>query len=292
MGKHFIYSPSRKNWLYDEYADGAGLSFKIVGTLAHEQTKFQNIKIVKTKAMGITLLLNNWIYRTEDQGSVMPEMIVHVSMNTGDFQKKKVLLIGGGDGWSLAELVKYKEIESIDMVDIDKKVIELCSKHFPVTQKAFSDERVNIHVTEGSRFVKKQPDKSYDLILVTGTEAYDAEGKPGISYSLFEKSFYQQCFKKLKNHGILLTDGQNGYYGDQFYKKINQKLKRLFTIVKNYSVTCKYIPGGLYIITIASKKFDPEKVTKTRPIKNLQYYNLRIHQNSFALPAFLIKKAQ
>lgn len=287
MGKDFAYSPSGNNWLYDEYSSGAGLSFKVVKILAHEQTKFQDIKIVETESLGKALLLNNWIYRTQDQGSTMPEMIAHVPMNTGSFPKRKVLLIGGGDGWTAAELIKYHEIQLIEVVDIDQKVIGLCQKHFPVAKKAFSDKRVKIRVAEGSKFVKKLANNSHDLIIVTGTEAYDTEGKPSISYPLFEKEFYKNCFNKLNDKGILLTDGQNGYYGGQFYKKINQKLKTIFPIVKNYSVVCKYIPGGLYIITIASKKFDPENVTKSRPIENLQYYNLKIHQSSFALPSFL-----
>ena len=281
-------SPYGKSWLYDEYADGAGLSFKIDKILASQQTKFQNIKIVKAKTLGTTLLLNNWIYRTEDQGTAMPEMIVHVPMSVGKFKKKRVLLIGGGDGHSVAELIKYQEVEPIDMVDIDQTVVKLCSQHFPVAKKAFQDKRVKLHIAEGSQFIKSQPENFYDVIFVTGTEAFDAKGKPGISFSLFETRFYKDCFKKLNQQGILLTDGQNGYYGEKFYQSINRKLKTTFSLAKNYSVTCKYIPGGLYLMNIASKKLDPEKDIYPRSIKDLNYYNAKIHQSSFALPQFLI----
>lgn len=286
MSDNFVYCPSGKTWLYDEYTSGLGLSFEIESVLANEVTAFQNIKIVKSKAMGNVLILNNWIYRTEDGGSIMPEMIVHVPVNTGVI-KKRVLLIGGGDGYSLAELTKYQEIENIDMVDIDEKVITLCKKHFPTTKSGFNDKRVSIYVSEGAKFLKAREVNYYDLILITGTEAYDARGKPGISYSIFEQSFYELCFKKLSKEGILLTDGQNGYYGGDFYKTIATSLNKYFPIVKSFTVTAKFIPGGMYVINIASKKDDPEKNVRNTGIIGLNYYSKQVHKASFTLPKFL-----
>jgi len=277
-----------KNWLYDEYSQSSGLSFEIETVLFDQQTDYQNIKIVKVKDLGVALLLNNWIYRTEDCGSCMPEMIVHVPMNSGSHQKKKVLLIGGGDGYSLAELVKYKDIEQIDLVDIDKIVVEKCQEFFPVAKSAFTDHRVNIYYDDGANYLALKPDNYYDLILVTGTEILDIQGNPGISNSLFTSDFYQLCFQKLTNAGILLTDGQNGYYGGQFYKQNNQVIKNFFPIVKNYIVTSKYIPGGLYLITIATKNIDPETEVRTNNLIGLKYYNQKIHHSSFSLPNFLL----
>lgn len=282
----FVYSPSGKKWLYDEYATGVGLSFEIEKVLESKKTSFQDIKIVKSKALGNVLLLNNWIYRAEDGGSVMPEMIVHVPMNTRG-KKRRALLIGGGDGFSLTEIVKYPEIEEIDMVDIDSDVISLCKKHFSSTKPGFADNRVKITISDGAEFLKSQNDSKYDLILVTGTEAYDISGKPGISYSLFQDSFYSLCKSKLSPDGIILTDGQNGYYGGEFYQSIVKGLQKYFSIVKTYTVTSKFIPGGMYVINIGSKKFDPENDIRQNSPTRLVYYTPKLHQSSFSIPKFL-----
>lgn len=275
------------SWLYDEYADGAGLSFEVEKVLAIAQTSFQGIKIVKAKVLGTTLLLNNWIYRTEDAGTAMPEMIVHVPMNTGPNQKKRVLLIGGGDGFSAFELLKYLEVEHLDMVDIDEQAVKLCTKHFKNAEHAFSDKRVTVHIADGAKYIENYTGEPYDVIFVTGTEAYDTEGKPGISFSLFQESFYTKCLEHLSSEGLFLTDGQNGYYGGQQYKEITHTLEKHFGIVKNYSMTAKYIPGGLYIITIGSRRYDPEKDIRKPPINGLYYYNPEIHMAAFKLPEFL-----
>ncbi|MBN1618936.1 hypothetical protein JW887_06395 [Candidatus Dojkabacteria bacterium] len=280
------HSPSGQNWLFDEYTENAGLSFKINKTLEKIITKYQDVKIVDSLDFGTTLIINNWIYRTEQNGSQMPEMIVHVPMNTG-FLKKHILLIGGGDGYSLNELLKYKNIESVDMIDIDERIIEICRKHFPIAAKVLKNKKVKIHIADGAKYLESYNGDKYDLILVTGTEPFDAKGNPGISHSLFSNAFYKLCSKNLSDNGIMLTDGQMGYYGGNFAKEVSRNLKKHFPIVKRYMVCCKYIPGGMYIMNIASKKYDPETDVIASDIHGLKYYNSEIHKASFKLPTFL-----
>lgn len=285
--KSFVYSPSGENWLFDEYNQGLGLSFQISSILEHIKSEFQDIKVVYSPNLGKVLLLNNWIYRTEDQGYVMPEMIVHVPMNTGHFPKKKILLIGGGDGYSLHELIKYPEIEEIDMVEIDKNVVDVCSKYFPVANQSLKDKRVKVIIDDGFNFVKITKSK-YDLILATGTEAYNAEGKPGISSNLFSDEFYDQCYNLLTKNGLFITDAQNGFYGKTVYKNILINLQKYFPTAYPYISLSKYIPGGFYVIIIASLTTNPKTDIRDCKLKNLSYYNKNIHKGSFSLPTLLI----
>jgi len=284
---------STKGWFTDLYSDTCGLGLRYKKILFHKKSKYQDIKILDSYDYEKILLLDNFIYRSSWFGQVIPEMIVHTPMLTGTL-KKKVLLVGGGDGWSLAELVKYPSIKQIDLVEIDKYVVEACKRYFSEVKSAFSDKRVNIFIEDGNKFIDKIND-IYDLILVTPSSPFDASGSKSAAYPICQKDYFAKCKKKLSKKGIFLTDGTNIYYSlkdiayQEFtYKKVLKDLSSLYNHANLFCATSPLIPGGLFTLVIASNTYNPREdvISKPRSIKTI-YYNSKYHRASFVLPSVI-----
>ncbi len=146
--------PDTSIWFYDSYSKDAGLKIHVKSVVAQITTKFQQVKILDTFEFGQILVLNQYMYQAE-QGTELTEMLVHAPMNCIG-NKSKVLLIGGGDGVSLSQLVNYPCIKHIDVVEIDEQLHKLCQKHFFINPKVWQDSRISVHYTDGFDFLKKE----------------------------------------------------------------------------------------------------------------------------------------
>ena len=141
---------------------------------------------------------------TEKDEFIYHEMIVHVPMAVHP-NVRKVLVIGAGDGGCLRELTRYPEIEHIDVVEIDERVIAVCREWLPQTACGFDDPRVHIHIADGLKYVRKCVDE-YDLIIVDSTDPF------GPGEGLFTKEFYGNCFKALHADGIMVNQHESPFY--------------------------------------------------------------------------------
>jgi len=138
--------------------------------LFQHKSKYQDISIVKTKYYGKVLILDNVVQLTERDASSYNEMMAHVPMMTHS-NPKRVLVVGGGDGYVLSEVLKHPSVESVDHVDLDGEVIETCRTHFP-WGKAWEDPRVNLHIADGSKFVADAADGYYDVVIQDSSDPY------------------------------------------------------------------------------------------------------------------------
>lgn len=118
---------------------------------------------------------------------------------------KNVLVIGAGDGGTIRELTRYSTVEKIDMVEIDKRVVDICREYFPLTSCKLDDKRVNVFYEDGLKFIRDKEDE-YDLIIVDSTDPF------GPGEGLFTKEFYGNCYKALREDGILVNQHESPYY--------------------------------------------------------------------------------
>jgi len=248
-------------------------------------TKYQKLTFLETEDFGKVLVLDDLVQLTERDEFIYHEMISHVAINTFPRKIEKVLIIGGGDGGTAREVLKYDFIKEIHLVEIDKEVIEIAKKHMPFTAKAFEDKRLKVFIEDGRNFVRNTQNK-YDVVLV------DCSDPIGPSKVLFEKDFYQDCFKILKEDGIFVTQSESPFYSLDIIKDIIKNLKISFPIVKLYTANIPTYPAGYWSFTLASKVYDPlkvdmEKLKDNIKGKNLKYYNEEIHFSSFALPSYV-----
>ncbi|HBQ87511.1 MAG TPA: polyamine aminopropyltransferase, partial [Syntrophomonas sp.] len=199
---------------------------------------------------------------------------------------KNVLVIGAGDGGTVRELTRYNSIANIDMVEIDRMVVEVCKKYLPQTACKLDDPRVNLFFEDGLKFVRTK-ENTYDLIIVDSTDPF------GPGEGLFTKEFYGNCYKALKDDGILVNQHESPYY--QAYassmQRAHKRIKEFFPICRVYQAHIPTYPSGHWLFGFASKKYDPltdidEQAWNRLGIKT-KYYNTEIHKGSFALPNYV-----
>ena len=151
-------------WFSDEHTDNVKLSIRVEQQLFSAQSEFQRIDVLDSKEFGKILVTDGDLMLTEKDEFIYHEMITHVPMAVHP-NVEKVLVIGGGDGGIVRELVKYDTIAKIDVVEVDPLLIEVCRKFFPQMACSLNDPRVEIANEDGLRFVRSKSDE-YDLIII------------------------------------------------------------------------------------------------------------------------------
>lgn len=271
-----------KNFIGEQYADDVALIFKPLKTLVSKKTKYQQVDIVQTDTYGKILFLDKLLMKTEKDGHIINEMITHIPMRSGG-KKKKVLVVGGGEGFTAMHLLQYSELDQIDVIDIDKEFVSTAKKYFSTSTASFNNPKVHLHNVDGLEFMRNSKDV-YDVIFVTSTDP------AGLSAPLFTKEFYDLCYSKLTSDGMFMTDAYMPFYkfGEIDYVYMYNKVASLYKITKLYNCVVPTFPGGLFSFVIGSKKFDPEVDLRSDvPQVKTKYYNKEIHSGCFKLPQFM-----
>lgn len=267
----------------EQYTNDVALIFKIGKTLISKKTRYQQVDIVKTETYGKILFLDKLLMKTDKDGHIINEMIVNIPMRTG-IKKKKVLVVGGGEGFTTMHLLQYPELEKIDVIDIDREFVEIAKKYYPNPTASFNNPKVTLNLIDGLEFIKKTQE-IYDVIFVTSTDP------AGLSAPLFTEEFYNFCFQKLSPDGMFMTDAYMPYYkfGEIDYVYMYKKVSRLYKITKLYNCVVPTFPGGLFSFVIGSKKYDPETdIRQDAPKIKTKYYNRDLHTACFKLPQFML----
>lgn len=272
-------------WYTEEHTDKVRFSIKVEEQLFKGQSDFQRIDVFKSQEFGTFFTLDGLMMVTEKDEFIYHDMIVHVPMATNP-NIKNVLVIGAGDGGTVRELTRYKSIEKIDMVEIDKMVVDVCKEYLPQTASKLDDERVTLYFEDGLKFVRTVEDK-YDLIIVDSTDPF------GPGEGLFTKEFYGNCFKALKEDGILVNQHESPYYESyaKSMKRAHKRIKESFPVCRVYQAHIPTYPSGHWLFGFASKKYDPINSESIEEWNNLglktKYYNTDLHKASFALPNYV-----
>ena len=272
-------------WFTEKHTEHVKLSIQVDKQIYSSQSEFQRIDIFESPEFGRFLTLDGYMMLTEKDEFVYHEMMVHVPMAVHP-NVKKVLVIGGGDGGTIRELGRYATIEEIDLVEIDEEVVEACKKHLPQTACGFEDTRVKCYYDDGLKFVRKY-ENTYDLILVDSTDPF------GPGEGLFTKEFYGNCYKALKEDGIMVNQHESPFYKEDAYamQRAHKRIVESFPISKVYQAHIPTYPSGHWLFGFASKKYHPINDQRVEEWKSLglktKYYNEQLHKGAFALPNFV-----
>lgn len=272
-------------WYTEEHSKEAKFSIKVLRQLYSVQSPFQKIDILESEEFGRFFTLDGYMMVTEKDEFIYHEMIVHVAMAT-NLNIKKVLVIGAGDGGTVRELTRYPTIDHIDMVEIDKMVVDVCKEFLPQTACKLDDPRVHLYFEDGLRYIRSK-ENEYDLIIVDSTDPF------GPGEGLFTKEFYGNCFKALTEDGILVNQHENAYYTSfaQSMRRAHCRIVNLFPICKVYQAHIPTYPSGHWLFGFASKKYDPVADLKADAWNQLgiytRYYNTDLHRGCFALPTYI-----
>ena len=254
MTPHAIAQENERHmelWYTEEHTPCVRFSIRVLRQLYSAASRFQKIDIFASEEFGNFLTLDGCMMLTEKDEFIYHDMIVHVPMATNP-GIKNVLVIGAGDGGTVRELCRYPGVARIDVVEIDKMVVDACREHLPATASSFDDPRVTLYFEDGLRFVRTRHDL-YDLIIVDSTDPF------GPGEGLFTREFYGNCYRILTDAGILVNQHESPYYASyaESMKRAHRMICGQFPICRVYQAHIPTYPSGHWLFGFASKKFDP-----------------------------------
>ncbi|WP_341704298.1 polyamine aminopropyltransferase [Ferrovibrio sp.] len=276
-------------WFNETLYSGFRQSHEIKKVLFEGKSKYQKVKVFESGRFGRMLALDGVVQCTEGDEFVYHEMLTHLPV-LAHGAVQSVLIVGGGDGGILEEVLKHKSIRRVTMVEIDGMVIDIARKYLPkICGKAFSDKRTNLVVGDGAAWVR-DTDERYDLVIV------DRPDPVGPATVLFSKSFYDNCRRVMKPGAILVA--QNGVphmQGPELTDAI-RLFQKIWAHSGTYLAVVPTYVCGFMSMTWASDRditdVDPRKVFARfdkAMLKGLRYYNPEIHFGAFALPNFVAR---
>lgn len=286
MSEQSPTTPSNDRGLvFTEWFPGStGLSFRLKRTIESVQSPLQLIELYETETHGKLLVMDGCVMLTERDEVAYHEMIAHVPLLTHP-NPKRVLVIGGGDGGTLREVVRHPEVELARQVEIDGDVVEMCKRHLPKIASAYDNPKVDLIIGDGIEYMKNAEDGSFDVILVDSTDPF------GPALGLFGPAFYKNVYRVLADDGILVCQAESAWYNMPMLKSIVTTLQDIFPVTKVYSSQIPVYPSGTWSFGFASKGLDPLAdldASRAKPIEEGgQYWNPALQRASFAQPTFV-----
>jgi spermidine synthase len=272
-------------WYTEKQTKNHGITTKINKTLYHDKSEFQTLDVIETAEFGNMLVLDGMVMTTDRDEFVYHEMITHVAMNTHP-NPKRVLVVGGGDGGAIREILRYPSVEQAVLAEIDGKVIAASKQFFPKIAGGLDDPRVDIQVADGIQHVRENKGK-YDVILVDSTEPV------GPAVGLFQKPFYEEIYEALKEDGIMVAQTESPWFNRDLIRQVFRDISNTFPITRLYTASIPTYPSGLWSFTIGSKKYDPLAVDEAKLHRfDTRYYRPELHKALFSLPAFVLELLQ
>ncbi len=272
-------------WFSEKHTRNVKLSIKVDRQLCSMHSDFQRIDVFESKEFGRFLVLDGYMMLTEKDEFIYHEMMVHVPMAVHP-DVKRVLVIGAGDGGVARELIRYPGVEAIDLVEIDKAVVDVCKKYLPQTACGFDDPRVHVYYQDGMKYIRRHEDE-YDLIIVDSTDPF------GPGEGLFTREFYGNCYKALKSDGVMVNQHESPFYDNDALamQRAHKRIIHSFEISKVYQAHIPTYPSGHWLFGFASKKYHPLKDFNGARWERFgiqtRYYNPELHLGAFALPNYV-----
>ena len=256
---------------------------KIRKLIVRKKSKFQNIEIFDTEPYGRVLALDGIIQITEKDEAAYSEMLVHPIIQCLKSFPKKILIVGGGDGAIAEELFKYKLINNVDLVDIDKEVVNLSKKYLiKINKNSLKSKRINIFYEDAFHYIKNTNNK-YDVIIA------DRPDPVGAGKILFNIKFYENINRIMSNNSIAVFQSGVPFLQKRELEKVLKDVKKYFKYSGFYLTTVpSYIGGFMALVWASNNQSLKNEKNKARHYKiKTQYYNKDILQGCFAIPNFM-----
>jgi len=285
----------RNGWFSEvnEQWEGIALSLQCEEILFEQKSEYQDILVFRSKSFGNVLVLDGVIQLTTRDECAYQEMIAHLPLFSHP-NPKHVLIIGGGDGGVIREVVKHAGVETITICEIDKVVIEAGKKYFPTVAAAWDDKRVTLECGDGAVFLNKPENEGkYDVIIT------DSSDPVGPAASLFESPFYQSMNKALKDGGKVCTQAESMWLHLDLIAKLVKDASHTFANVEYATTQIPTYPAGQIGLLLCSKQVSGRKVPScVNPVRKVapkdaekySYYSTELHSAAFTLPAFVARR--
>ena len=273
--------------LYHEITpEGFGIAIEKDKHLFSDKSPFQEVDVFSSRAFGNVLTLDGLMMVTERDEFFYHEMIVHIPMLTHP-NPENILVIGGGDGGTVRELLKHDSVKHIDMVEIDGMVIDVSKKYFPTVSCGLDNPKVSVLVQDAIDFIKDK-ENVYDVVLIDSTDPI------GPGEGLFNENFYNNVKRSLKKGGIVVPQTEGPFGQRENMRKTYKLLRKVFKHVAPYVGPMPTYPGGYWSwgfcstdveIPLDSSKIDEKRASKIS--SSCKIYNRDLHSAVFRVPNFV-----
>ncbi|NLA75739.1 MAG: polyamine aminopropyltransferase [Deltaproteobacteria bacterium] len=275
-----------QEWVAEKWED-VETHYRIKSTLYEGNSEYQHMKVVDSCLYGRMFLLDGIVQTTEKDEFIYHEMMSHIPLLSHP-APESVLIIGGGDGGILREVLRYRSVKQAAIVEIDSHVINICKEYLPmINNGAFKDKRAEVVIADGARFVKETTAK-YDVVIV------DSSDPVGPATVLFSREFYSDIHNILSDSGIMVCQTGSLHMQPDEQRDSYTLLKDSFHIVRPYLFAVPTYVGGFFSAMFCSDKIDPCKTEISSIEKKIAlagiktgYYNPGMHLSVFTLPGFL-----
>lgn len=268
-------------WCTENQTETLGLTARVKETLFAGKSEFQDVAVVDSYQFGRMLVLDGVFQTSIFEEYVYHEMIAHVPLFIHP-NPKKVLVIGGGDGGTVREVVRHDTVEKVEMVEIDGMVVEACKKYLPEISSALNEPnpKLDLKIGDGIQHMADATNE-YDVIIV------DCSDPIGPGEGLFTPEFYRNVYKALKEDGLFVQQTESPFYHRELIKRIQKDVREIFPITDLYLAHIPIYPGGCHCFTLGSKKYGPKDADTSRQTMEMRYHNAEVQQGCFALPNFV-----
>ncbi len=275
-----------QTWFTEYHTSHAGLTLRITEHLARKQSPYQLIEVMETVEYGTLLTLDGLVMITDRDEHVYHEMMTHVPMLAHP-NPKRVLVVGGGDGGCLREIVKHPSVEKVTQVEIDGDVVELCKTHFPDIAQAYKNNKVELVIGDAIDYLRRYKGE-FDVAIIDGSDPV------GPAVGLFERSFFSDVYDALRPDGIMSCQIGSPLYSQDRIASTIKHWREVFTEARAYLAHIPTYPSGAWCLGLAAKEpggssQQPDQVRFLTFSQSLRYYTLDIHRAAFALPADLAR---
>lgn len=265
---------------------GSAIGFEVTRQLDSVTSEFQKIDVYETTQWGNLMIIDGQVMMTSKDIFVYHEMIAHSALLTHP-KPRRVVIIGGGDCGTLTEVLKHQEVESVTQCDIDKWVTTLSERHFPELCQENGDPRAEIIFADGLKYIAEIDEGSIDVLIVDSTDPV------GPAKGLFNRSFYEHCFKGLASDGVLIQQSESPLMQIDLINEMRGEMRQAgFDAFATLPFPQPCYPTGWWSVTMARKagaRFDVRLVDAEHSVETL-YYTPEVHAAALASHPFLKDK--
>ncbi len=274
-------------WLVEQLHADFQLGLRADRVIYDSETEHQRLVVFENQSFGRVLTLDSVVQTTEKDEFIYHEMLAHLPI-LAHGAAKKVLIIGGGDGGMLEEVLKHRGVEKVTQVEIDAGVIEFSKQYLPsICKDAYDDPRLELVIGDGAEFVANCSER-YDIAIV------DSSDPVGPGVVLFTDTFYGKAKNCLAPGGILVTQNGVPFLQGEELSNTLRAFKSLFADAACYLATVPSYAGGPMAFGWGSDdpaKRQPDLATLQQRYKDsgieTRYYNPAVHLGAFALPNYI-----
>ncbi len=279
-----------KIYLEEVGQECTSVRYQLKEVLHSKQSPYQLVEIADSYDYGRMLILDGCVNVCERDEANYHEMIAHIPALLHP-KPQSVLVIGGGDGGTVRELLKHDSVHSIDVVEIDEEVINSCKKYFPDLASGFNDSRVQLHCEDGVAFVQRARMSQYSVVIV------DSSDPIGPAEGLFTKEFYEACRRVLDDNGIIIAQSESPYVYPNVLRQICTIFSDIFPVAVPYRIVMPTYPSGQIYMMMGTmdkhmtKSFENSRTDNFFAIHSdsLHYLTPDMLKSAFNIPGDMIR---